>query len=79
MHEEGGHRIRTITCDVTVLIFGQGEKGRPFGQVVHVEVDVIILGERVKVCEIHLEEVLWLKRTEGSHGRGKEYLGEQNS
>ena len=38
-----------------MLIFSQGEKGRPFSQVMHVEVDVIILGERVKIGEIHFE------------------------
>ena len=47
--------IRTVTRDVTVLILSQGEKGRPCGQIMHVEVDVIILGERVKICEIHFE------------------------
>ena len=35
----------------------------------HVEVDVIVLGEGVKICEIHFEQVLWLKGAEGSHGR----------
>ena len=51
----------TVTCDVAALVFGHCEKRRPFGEVVHVEVDVIILGKRVKVCEIHSEQVMWLK------------------
>ena len=33
----------------------------------HVEVNVVILRERIKIGEIHFEQVLWLKGTEGSH------------
>ena len=47
--------IRTVSGDVTVLIFSQGEQGRPCGEVMQIEIDVIILGERVKICEIHFE------------------------
>lgn len=64
-----GHWICTIACDVAVSVFGHCEKRRPFSEVVHVEVDVIVLRERVKICEIHFEQVLWLKGAESSHGR----------
>ena len=47
--------LRTISRDVTVLIFSEGEKRRPCGEVMHVEVDVIIFGERIQICEIHFE------------------------
>lgn len=69
---KGEQRIRqwmlTIACDITVLVLGHGEKRRPFGEVVHVEVNVVVLGESIKICEIHFEQVLWLKGTQGSHG-----------
>ena len=55
------HWILTVTCDVTVLVFSDCEQGRPFGKVVHVEVDVIIFREGVKIGEVHSEQVLWLK------------------
>ena len=35
----------------------------------HVEVDVVILRKRVKIGEIHIEQVLRLEGAEGSHGR----------
>ena len=65
------HWILTIPGDVAVLVFGHGEKGRPLGEVVHVEVDVIVLGEGVEICKIDFEQVLWPKGAEGSHGRGR--------
>lgn len=61
------HWILTIAGDVPVLVFGHSEKGRPFSKVVHVEVNVVILRERVKICEIDFKQVLWLKGTKGSH------------
>lgn len=51
-----------------MLIFGYSEQGRPSREVMHVEVDVVILRERVKICQIHSEQVLWLKSAQGSHG-----------
>lgn len=53
-----------------MLVLGHGEKRGPFGEVVHVKVDVVVLSERVKIREIHFEQVLWLKGTEGSHDSG---------
>ena len=41
----------------------------------HVEVDVIILRKRVKIGEIHIEQVLRLEGAEGSHGRRGEEDG----
>ena len=41
----------------------------------HVEVDVIIFGKRVKIGEIHIEQVLRLEGAEGSHGGGGEEDG----
>lgn len=70
MGQGGIGYLITVTCDVTVLIFSHGEQGRPFCQVVHVEVNVVILRERIQIGEIHFEQVLWLKGTEGSHGQG---------
>ena len=58
----------TITCDVTVLVFGECKKRGPSSEVVHVEVDIVILCQRVKVCQVHSEQVLWLKSAKGSHG-----------
>ena len=57
----------TITCDVTVLVFGECKKRGPSREVVHVEVDIVILRQRVKVCQVHPEQVLWLKSAKGSH------------
>lgn len=61
------HHMFTITCDVTVLVFGECKKRGPSREVVHVEVDIVILRQRVKVCQVHPEQVLWLKSAKGSH------------
>ena len=61
------HSTLTVTSDIAVLILSHGEKGRPFSEVMHVEVDVVILRERVKICEIHFEQIMRLTGTERSH------------
>lgn len=58
----------TVTDDIPILIFGDCEEGGPFGEVLEVEINVVIFGERVKVCEIHFEEVRRAERAEGCHG-----------
>lgn len=32
-----------------------------------IEVDIIVLSQRIKICEIGLEEVLWTKSADGGH------------
>ena len=40
-----------------------------------VEIEVVVLGERVEVCQVHVEEVLRTKCSEGSHAK-KDGLGD---
>lgn len=44
-----------------MLVFCHGEKRWPAGDVLHVEVEIIVLRKRIKVCKVHLQEVLRAK------------------
>lgn len=50
-----------------MLVLCDYEKRGPLGVVLQVEVDIVVLGERIKVREIHLQEILRLKESEGCH------------
>lgn len=59
--------VLTVANDVAFLIFCYGEERWPFYEVVKVEIEVVILGQRVEVREVHTEKVLRTKCAEGSH------------
>lgn len=48
-----GNGRLTITDDVSILVLGDCEEGGPFGGVLEVEIDVVVFGEGVEVCEVH--------------------------
>jgi hypothetical protein len=54
-----------------MLVFGDGEEGRPAGEVLVVEVEVVVLGEGIEVGEVHVEEVLRAEGAEGRHCGGR--------
>ena len=58
---------RTVTNDTALLILRNGEEGRPFGKIVEVEVDVVVLGKRIKVCQVHAKEILGFELSKRSH------------
>ena len=64
---EYARRLLTVAYDVTMLVFCDGEQRRPAHQVLHVEVEIVVFGERIEVCEVHVEEILGTKWTEGRH------------
>jgi len=68
---EGMVGMGTVAGDVSVLVFGNGEERGPAGKVLVVEVEVVVLGEGIEVCEIHVKEVLRAERAEGRHCGGR--------
>lgn len=52
---------------MALLVFGDGEEGRPFGQIVEIEVNIEILGERIKVGQVHAQKVLRFELSKRSH------------
>lgn len=54
-----------------MLVFGDGEEGRPAGEVLVVEVEVVVLGEGIEVGEVHVEEVLRAEGAEARHCGGR--------
>ena len=65
----GGKVVRehTVACDISLLILGYCEQRGPCHHVLHVVVDIVVLGEGIEVCETHVEEVLRAEGTEGCH------------
>ena len=57
----------TVANNVPFLVFCYGEERWPFHEVVEIEVKVVIFSERIEVCQVHVEEVLRTKCTEGCH------------
>ena len=60
--EQNGQSL-TVAGDPSMLVFCYGEKRWPAGKILQVEADIVVLRKRIKVCEIHIQEVL---RAEGS-------------
>jgi hypothetical protein len=54
-----------------MLVLGDGEEGGPAGEVLVVEVKVVVLGEGIEVGEVHMEEILRAEGAEGRHCRGR--------
>lgn len=52
-----------------MLVFGHGEQRWPLGQIVEVEVDVVVLSQRIEVGEVGSKEVLRTKGAERCHNR----------
>ena len=61
-------RSRTVANDIAHLILSNGEEGRPFVEVVKVEIDVVVFREGIEVRQIHAKEILRLALSEGGHG-----------
>ena len=49
--------LHTVADDVTILILRHGAERGPFGEVLHIVVDVIIFRQRVQVGEVHVEQI----------------------
>ena len=64
---EGWGGRGTVAYYVAVLVFGDCEKRGPVDEVVHVEVDIVVLGEGIEVGEVHVEKVLGAEGAEGCH------------
>ena len=63
--EEG--QGRTVANDASILVLCDYKKRGPLRVVLQVEADIVILGERIKIREIHLQEILRLEESEGCH------------
>lgn len=61
----------TVASDVSMLVLGDGEEGGPAGEVLVVEVEVVVLGEGIEVGEVHVEEILRAEGAEGCHCGGR--------
>lgn len=61
----------TVASNVAMLVLGDGEEGRPAGEVLVVEIEVIVLGKGIEVGKVHVEEVLRAEGAEGSHCGGR--------
>jgi len=62
----------TVASDVSMLVLGDGEEGRPAGEVLVVEVEVVVLGKGIEVSKVHVEEVLRAEGAEGRHCGGRD-------
>lgn len=61
----------TVASDVSMLVLGDGEEGGPAGEVLVVEVEVVVLGEGIEIGEVHVKEVLRAEGAEGCHCGGE--------
>lgn len=51
---ESGKGRHTVTSDVAMLVLSDGEERGPAGEVLVVEIEVVVFCERVKIREVHL-------------------------
>lgn len=57
----------TVARDISVLIFDNSEERGPLGEVLEVEVDVVVFRQGVEIGEVGVEEVCRSKSTERGH------------
>lgn len=52
---------------MTLLVFGDGEEGGPFGKIVEVEINIEVLGKGIKIGKVHAQKVLGFKLSKRGH------------